>query len=57
MFQRFQVAQMMSSSSSTVTLSQTCNSTTYFTFTAPSTWFIDFGASNHVTGNKGIYLL
>ena len=54
MFQKFQDAQMMSYSSSIVTLAQACNSTVCFTSTAPNTWVINSGASDHMTKDKNI---
>ena len=44
----------MSSSSSTITLAQTSNSTACFTSIALSTQVIDSGASDYMIGNKGI---
>ena len=44
----------MMSSSSTVTLSQTGNSTACITSIAPSTWVIDSRVSDHMTENKHI---
>ena len=52
-FAQFHNAQMMPSSSS-ATLAQTSNFTTCFTFVALRTWVIDSGASDKITGNKGI---
>jgi len=45
-------AQIMSSSPAT--LAQIGKCSVYFTFTAPSTWVIKCGGSNHMIENKGI---
>jgi len=55
LYQMFQQCQTSSTPpSSTVTLARTGNPTAFITLSTSLIWIINWGASDHITGNKGI---